>query len=204
MLTRRHRNGAWRSYPIAPEALGAALGNLPLASGLLPPETLGFGVAQGDPFYVLYVPPRRAALPVVEGTTERVYDLTTPPLIWAGCGLDYRVWALGREERPTRGNALLWVAPFPNCYKEGGICWGSAERPPKAAAETLEAALALFLVGSRFNSHLANYKSVAFPANVMAHYARLAPDQPYPLDDLMPAERQLGWLLAGGPWGGTQ
>ncbi len=60
--------------------------------------------------------------------------------------------------------------------------------------------LDLFLTGSQFNTHLANGKSVRYSLNVLLRYPELDPEQPYPLDDLIPAERHLSWLLAGGPW----
>lgn len=203
VLTRRV-NGAWRSYPVAPEGVAQALAGLPLFSGLLPPDTLGWGMAHGEAFYVRYLPPRPVDLAVELSGSRRIFRFQTPPLVWAGRGTDYLLWALAVPERPTRDDVLLYRAPFPNSYESGAICWGSADRPPVAAAETMEAALGCFM-GSNFSMHVDNEKSRKYPATVVALWKELKPETPYPLDDLVPAGRYtLGWLLAGGPWGGAR
>lgn len=202
MLTRRTPLGTWRSYPVDPAALAQALSQQPQASGLLPRDTLGTGRAHGTPFFVVYVPAHRRTL----RTAQRDYAVPLPPLVWSGCGTDYRLWALADEAFPTNSGLPLMKAPFPNCYADGRICWGDVEARPPASPGTLHTVLALFLEGSLFNLHLANGKSVRYPQSVIARWAQLAkrrdPAAGYPLRDLIPAEAQLGWLLGGGPWGG--
>jgi hypothetical protein len=203
ILTRRTATGGWRSYPIAPDALAATLSRVPTLSGLLPPGTLGTGTIGGQPLYVLAIPPMRQVLQIArDATRATTRTITLPPLIWAALGGDYRVWALDTLASPTPSTPLM-RAPFPNVQQNGSICWGDVGRPGAAMAQTVRPALDAFLT-SRFNTHLDNGKSVRKPASVLALYAELEADQPYPLDDLMPAERSLGWLLAGGPWGGAQ
>lgn len=199
LLTRRH-GPSWRQYPIAADALGQVLARVPMASGLLPPHTLGTGTVHGRPFTVIYVPPRRAELKMERET----FAIPLPPLVWGGCGDDYRVWALGVPDYPADTRLPLYVAPFPNCYKGGQICWGSSDPRPPATPLGLAKVLDLFLTDSYFNLHLANGKSVAFPNSCVAQWQQLVETaaDAYPLDDLMPAEIQLGWLLRGGPWGG--
>jgi hypothetical protein len=194
--------GGYRTYPVSAEALAQVLGRVPTASGLLPPNTIGTGVIHGVPFYVLYVPPRPATL-IIEGQQKRrTITIQTPPLIWAGGGTHYRIFALAQEGYPTSVGVPLYRAPFPNCSEYGSICWGSSDARPKADPKTLIQVLDLFLEGSVFNTHLSNGKSVRHPANVMAGYKGLSARKPYPLDDMLPAERTLAWLLAGKPWGG--
>ena len=199
LLTRR-AGASWRQYPIDPAALGQILSRVPSASGLLPPYTLGTGAVHGQPFIVVYVPPRRAVLKMEKET----FAIPLPPLVWGGCGDDYRVWALGVDTHPDDTRLALFVAPFPNCYKNGGICWGTSDPRPQASPQGLAKVLDLFLTDSYFNLHLANGKSVAHPNSCVAQWQQLVETaaDAYPLDDLMPAECQLGWLLAGGPWGG--
>lgn len=199
VLTRRETSGTWRAYPISPDALVQALGKLPSSSGLLPLGTIGTGARHGVPFYVQLIGPRPIALPAVSGGGETVYRFRTPPLIWAGCGGEYRVYALPTLERVGGGTALC-RAPFPNVYEGGGICWGSA-RPPQATPATMGQALTLFLEESRFNDHLANGKSQAQPANVLLLHATLAPDQEYPVADLVVTNTTLQQLLTGAVWG---
>lgn len=201
VLTRREANGAWRSYPINPDALAQALGKLPASTGLLPGGTIGTGIRDGSPFYIQYIRPRRIALPAEQAGVETVYHFTTPPLIWAGWRQDYRLFALKEAERiaPT---TELYYAPFPNAYPNGGICWGNVKRLA-ANPSSMGTMLTVFLEQSRFNGHLANGKSKAQSANVLLHYAALRPDEPYPLDDLVASSRTVRELLDGFMWGGA-
>lgn len=197
VLTRR-AGMSWRQYPVEPEALATVLADVPRASGLLPQNTLGDGHARGTPFYVLYVPARRATLRM----EQQDYPIPLPPLIWAGCGQDYRIWALGTPDYPDDTRLPLFKAPFPNTYDDGHICWGSTDARPVATPKTLAAVLKLFLEESYFNLHVAGGKSLAFPTSVVAQWQALLDSgaEVYPLDDLLPAGCQLGWLLGGGPW----
>ncbi|MEI7768942.1 MAG: hypothetical protein WCI67_03085 [Chloroflexales bacterium] len=195
-LTRRQGQG-WVSYPVSPEDLASALGKLPTCSGLLPPNTLGTGTVNGQRFYVLAIPPRPVALRIAG--QQRPHPIQTPPLIWAGCGQDYRIFALNSLEPPQLHSAL-YHAPFPNTYDPGSICWGSADRRGDAAPETMLVALELYLEGSYFNRHIAQNRSRRKPRSVMALYRRLSAETPYPLDDLIPTGHDLAWLLSGQAW----
>ncbi|NJO82559.1 MAG: hypothetical protein HC828_06830 [Blastochloris sp.] len=202
LIVRRTRMGTcWRSDLISPQALAQVCAGLPHATGLLPAHMLGMGwTSSGMPYYVQYLPPRRICLM----TPDQTYPIPIPPLVVGGCGHDYQLWALDVTTYPTTVDLPLWVAPFPNYYHDGTICWGSVESRPVATPTTLAAAARLFLEESYFNAHGANGKSIAYPVSVLARWQDLVVRQveTYPLDDLFPAERSLGWLLAGGPWGG--
>lgn len=195
-LTRRHGCG-WMSYPISPEDLASALSKLPTSSGLLPPNTIGTGTVNGQRFYVLSVPPRRAELRIAGRKQPR--PIQTPPLIWAGCGQDYRIFALNSLE-PPQAQSALYHAPFPNTYPTGAICWGTTEPRGDAAPATMLTALAHYLEGSAFNQHLVQQRSRSHPRSIIAHYRQLSAETPYPLDDLVPAGHDLGWLLSGQAW----
>ncbi len=195
-LTRR-QGPSWVSYPISPEDLSTTLGKLPTSSGLLPPNTLGTGTVNGHRFYVLAVPPRPVALRIAG--QKQPHTIQTPPLIWAGCAQDYRIFALNTNDLPHVHSAL-YHAPFPNTYDPGSICWGSTDRRSDAASETMLSALDLYLEGSYFNSHIAQNRSRSKPRSVTALYRRLNAETPYPLDDLVPAGHDLGWLLSGQAW----
>lgn len=201
LLTRRTSTG-WRQYAIDPAALAQTFAGVPVSSGLLPAHTLGAGTLHGRPFLVVWLPPRRVTL----RTPYADYAIPLPPLVWAGWRQDYRIFALGDAAYPTRTDLPLFVAPFPNTYRDGGICWGDADGRPDAAPSSLAAALDLFLTGSLFNMHVANGKSVAYPVSVLTRWADLVSSQAeaYPLDDLIPAESSLAWVLSGRAWGGAQ
>jgi hypothetical protein len=198
LLTRR-QGLIWRQYPVSPDGLAQTLARIPSVTGLLPPHTLGGGRVAGVPFLVVYVPARRATLRM----ETKDFDIPLPPLVWAGCGGDYRIWALATPDLITDTRTPLMRAPFPNSYnKDGGICWGSTDPRPAAAATTMQPVLDLFLQDSYFNAHLQDHKSVGYPGSVVARWQQLVDDraEAYPLDDLMPAECQLGWALEGRPW----
>ena len=201
LLARRdRRSGAWRQHPVTAEAMAQALAGLPSGSGLLPPNTLASGSVHGKAFLAIWIPPGHHTL----RTAEREYKIPLPPMVWAGCGDDYRVWALGAEGAtfPTAGSTPLYAMPAPNTYPTGAICWGSSDpRPAAASPAALAKAWATFL-GSNFNSHIQASKSKAYPASVLALWELLAErvEEPYPLEDLIRAPHDLAWVCRGEPW----
>ncbi len=199
LLTRRDRIGQWRSHLVSAAALAHTFAKTPASSGLLTPNMLAAGRVAAQQFFVAFVPPRMINLQ----TDTQTYRIPTPPLVIGGCGTDYRIFALASPTFPDRGDVPLFVAPFPNCYVNGGICWGNVAPRPPAQAATLLATLLLFLEGSLFNLHVAGEKSVRYPVSVLAHYAVLAERHAkrYPTNDLIPADYRLEWLVAGQPWG---
>jgi hypothetical protein len=201
VLFTRRDGPSWRQYPVAADQIVSLLGKLPSASGLLPRNTLGNGIKNGAPFYVVYIPAHRARLQM----PGRIYTIPLPPLIWCGCRRDYRVWALGTDAYPDR-DVPLYKAPFPNCYTAGGICWGNVRQQiPEATTKTIGQVRTLFLEESEFNLHVTDHKSLAFPVSVVARWQDLETSgaERYPLDDLMPAECSLFWALSGS-WVGSR
>ena len=201
VLTKRI-NGVWFSYPVDEEALSKALARLPMSSGLLPSGTLATGYSNGKRFYVVYRPPEPVTLTINTHNTIRTQTLTAPPLIWAGCGRDYRIWALDTDEYPTGGERLM-VAPFPNVYSDGRICWGAVDvrSLPEASERTMWQVFDMFMTGSYFNTHLANGKSVCEPTSVLAVYPSV--NGRYPLDDLVTTTGTLEHVVQG-KWVGGQ
>ncbi|HEU4328830.1 MAG TPA: hypothetical protein VFS21_37180 [Roseiflexaceae bacterium] len=199
ILTRRDPRGFYRSHPIDPAQLAQVLGQLPVSTGLLPSGTLATGMRDGKQFYVQYIAPRAVRLPVVTLGERRMCEIQTPPLVWAGCGKDYRIWAL-RTAEVLRTADLLCVAPFPNTYESGRICWGSA-KILEASASTMPEQLKIFLEGSDFNLHMVGGKSAAYSANIVERYADLSAETPYPLDDLVNAGRRTLGDALNGTWG---
>lgn len=202
VLYTRQSGNSWRQYPISVAGLAQVLSRAPTLSGLLPRHCLGTGRINGTPFYVVYVPAHRATL----RTEQQAFTIPLPPLIWGGCGADFRIWALDISEYPSSMTVPLMVAPFPNCYKNGGVCWGTSDPRPAASGTTLDAVLDLFLQESYFNLHLTDHKSVEFSNSVIARWQQLVDSaaEAYPLDDLMPAEIQLIDVLEGRAWAGSR
>lgn len=206
VLTRRRDNGSWTSYPVSPDAVAQTLSKLPMSTGLLPPGLVGYGMREGQPFYVQHIPARLAALQLDDGGRYLSRRVPLPPLIWAGWGREYRIWAVkAPSPDELRPQTPLCLAPFPNLFSNGGICWGNVGRPALASPEGLRAVLKLFLEESRFNSHLANGRSVSQPGSVLRLYEQLEgrTAEAYPLDDLVPASLTLGRVLDGTVWGAS-
>jgi len=200
VLTRRnHRTHTWTSYAVSEQALRAALVDDRRSSGYLPPWTVAVGQIDDAPWLLVAVPPRAVSL-VRDGSADAPYTFVTPPLLLGGWKRSYVLFALPGAIYPAPDTALF-RAPFPNCSSDGRICWGSAT-PPAAEPRAMLPALALFLEGTLFSSHLADGKSRRFPTDVCAHYRTLLADAPYPIDDLVACERTLGSLLTGTPWRG--
>lgn len=198
MYTRYEEYGV-RQYPVDPAAIAQSLSQVPQSSGLLLPNTLATGFLFGQQYMIVYVPAHTATL----HTPDRSFTIPLPPLVWGGCGSDYRIWALASPEFPT-SNQLLCDPPFPNCYADGRICWGSSDSRPPASASSLHSVLKLFLSDSYFNLHVAGGKSSRFPVSVIALWDSLAEakTEQYPLDDLQLTNYSLAWLANGGPWRG--
>jgi PRTRC genetic system protein B len=198
-LYTRRQGPLWRSYPVEPAGVAQALSRLPASSGLLPANTLATGHAHGRPFLVVYVPAHERTL----RTEQREYTIPLPPLVWAGCAQDYRLFALAMESGcwPDE-RAPLHVGPFPNLYRDGRICWGSSDPRPDAGPATMAMVLDLFLEGSLFNLHLANDKSKKYRSSVLAQWEALArrAAKAYPVRDLVAVEKRLSWLIGGELW----
>jgi hypothetical protein len=197
VVVTRRRGRHWVSHPVSPDALAQELARVPQASGLLPPGTLASGRLQGDTFLVVGDRGRVITL----ATPDRAYTIPIPPLVVAGCGTDYRVWALPDDGPLLNDATILQVAPFPNCYRDGRICWGNVDGRP-AAGPLIRKVLKLFLEESLFNAHVADGKSKKYPVSILAQWAALHKKKAeiYPIDDLVSTGLTLGWLAKGGPW----
>lgn len=205
VLTRRSGVG-WSSYLVDGNQAAELLSGVPVTTGLLAPNILGAGRANGKPFAVWLVPPR----PITIGIRfDGVHTVTfrTPPLVWAGCGPDYRLAALHARDLDAQGwprasDTPLYKAPFGNVFDTTGICWGTGDRPRPATAAGMAAAFEVFLTGSYFNANESRGRSKAHPANILRRYDDLTAETTYPCDDLEHDGRTLDWMLSGAPWKG--
>lgn len=152
LLTARHKGGVANKF-ISPGQARDAFAAEPVDTGFLPLNTLRWGVnAQGE-FILLHIPAQRHDLLVMrpgqaEGAAEKI-NVPLPPLVLAGRGRSWRVWAL-RDAAP-RPSSQVFYPPLPNIMPAGEVCWG-ANKPPVAGAKTVLAAWDLFLAAP-FNGH---------------------------------------------------
>jgi PRTRC genetic system protein B len=184
----RYAGPAETSFLVSPLDLAAAWTQMPVASGFLPPNTLFWQRHEGAELLAVFVPGRQWLVQGAGGPLR----LPLPPLVFIGQERSYAVFAVKR--RPTGPAADLFHAPLPNVWPSGQICGGSAPFPHCSAA-TIGAALALFLEGSRFNRHLIQGKSRAFPADVYQLWQAVAGKRRFPLIQLVPTHRQLAHIM---------
>ena len=179
---------------LAPADLAAAFAGVPIASPLLPPGSLSWSRADGREKIVLYLPPERRRVIVMDGDDRTPLDVPFPPLVLAGSGTRYQLYAV--KQLPSQPTERLFCAPFPNVNGPNGtVCWGDI-LPPSARADTIWKAVELFLE-SDFNGHWSNNASQEFHEDVRDLWRELyaKEESVYPLDDLVQTHRKLGDIL---------
>jgi hypothetical protein len=129
VLTRYEGDDRRTSYPVAVDDLVAALSRVPVSSGLLPPGCLFWERTNGETRMAVCVPGRRWRLP----TAERIYDIPLPPLVFAGAGVQYRVYAV--KHRPQAIPIELYHCPTPTCIRTASSA--RALRPFRPVRATL-------------------------------------------------------------------
>ena len=129
---------------------------------------------------------------MADGQAVLEFTVPCPPLVFAGRGTAYHVYALAVDGWPD-ARARLYQAPFPNVHTGGNICAGNVAFPA-CAPDTIHAAARLFFE-SGFSQHLRNAKSRAHEHNVLALYRGLAGAESYPVEDLVGLDKVLGDLI---------
>ncbi|MBI4215905.1 MAG: hypothetical protein HY687_00705 [Chloroflexi bacterium] len=118
----------------AHEVALALLREVPLASGLLPPDALWWGQGREGPVVALWRPPRvwPVALALEAFQPPRRLRLPLPGLIFL-CqpGRAPRVYAAKR--RPLRPEEVIYHAPLFNLFRDGRSCSGTHQYPPEVA-----------------------------------------------------------------------
>lgn len=186
LLTRWEADGRLVSYPVSVHDVVSACTTVQLSSGLLPANTLFWKQQANQVMLGIYVPTRRWKVQ----TADCRYHLPMPPLVFAGCGLSYQVFAV--KARPSNEAEPLYHAPCPNVYAHGGICRGEA---PLCSPRNIQAALRLFLEGSLFNADLSRGKCQSYPEDVRRLWAALDGRKRFPLSELVSAQMTVSTLL---------
>jgi PRTRC genetic system protein B len=195
LLSRWEEDGRLTSYPVAIHDVVAACAGMPLSSGLLPPHVLFWQRQAAQPVLAVYVPARRWRVQLEGGGAAGPihYRLPLPPLVFAGCGPAYQLWAVKR--RPADEREPLYHAPCPNVHSRGGVCQGNAPFP-LCSPQTIQAALTLFMEGSLFNADLSRGKCRSYPDDVRRLWAELDGRPRFPLSELRPASLRLQDLMS--------
>lgn len=98
-------------------------------------------------------------------------------------GINY--YAVAVKRRPQPGSKI-YKAPLPNTQSSSGICWGSVNRPPVEQLANMNEDWIQFL-GSAFNSHSVNSKSIRFDDDIrdLLKHLDKKKAKKYPMKDLV-------------------
>jgi hypothetical protein len=162
---------------VSPEAVQQAFAELPVDSGWLGSGIVRWGHGRSGEFAVMLVPAGIHRLTLTgekEGRAGSSGAATVavpfPPLVFAGCGRRYWVWALKNET--TADTSPVFHAPLPNVDFSGGICYGS-NLPPAASLTTIHLAWHLF-IRTPFNMDHAGGKARSYRQDVRELLRELA------------------------------
>jgi len=195
ILTQYREGVPVSSYEIAPDSLAAAFSGIPITTGLLPRETLCYRRSDLREQICVFLPAGKRTM-TVQGIDQGTATLRVPlpPLVFAGCGLQYAVFAVKR--RPEPGDRL-YCAPLPNVYSNGAVCRGNAEFPI-CTTRTIYQAIDVFFE-STFNFHLVNRKSHSDPDDVIALWRKLVERRArkWPVKDLVISQYTMTDLVEG-------
>ena len=127
-----------------------------------------------------------------------VMTVPMPGFFFAGYGSTYCLLAVAGNTFDPKFK--LYQAPLPNCYNNGGICWGNNDRPP-AGKGGLTKAWSVFWQ-TYFTTASVQQKSRQFPDDVRRQLVAQVGRDTYPTEDLVPAQTNAAQLmkelLAGG------
>lgn len=188
-VTKFEQGQARNRFVADPLDVAQAIGEVPVASGLLPEGVLFWGRREGEERIGLWVPPGVHEVEVHLSGWSTV-TIPLPGLVWIGQGKRYTLLALADEGRPNEASQL-YRPPLPN-VSDNGICAGSVSFPVATVA-TMPQAWQAF-IGSGFNNHLANGKSRKYQADDILRMWRVldrAGADQYPVGDLVPVGKQL-------------
>lgn len=203
VILRKREGASIREYPIDPAHAAVALAAK---------VTFNTGLLTGDTLYIH-----------MEGTKKTVVEYRKPQI--TGIFLDnspvalrvplpglvmlrqtdherspsYSVYAV--KKRPTSLDADLFLAPLPNVFNSGAICWGTVQR---VSDEGLSgASLAedwTMLLGSSFGDHACSGKSKSHKSDIRQKLIQLEAKKAkrYPVSDLVSARKTLTHLIGAG------
>lgn len=194
---------------VSPQEATRAFQQQSVDTGWLPAGLLRWGSQPQGNWFVRAVPPGYHTLTLTMLNQELFKALGTikkevvqvnvpmPLLLFAGVGTTYYVWAQQGQQPDPKGP--LYLAPLPNLYAEGKICFGANNKVPEASWETIEATWRLFIEEAPFNADLVRGKSVEFEGDIRKRLVELSNAktvQVYPVADLVgqPAVRDRGMI----------
>ncbi len=200
IFMRRKTERGVAEYPIDPRDLQRTLARNPESSGILPTNTIAYGLYEGSPYYIVYLPPEKVTITWAPNK-KRMYTILTPPMVAAFHKeiKNTRLFALNTCGFPQDPRMVLYNIPFSNTYMNGSICWGTTELPKQANVKEIMGAY----YGSEFTGHINIKQSKNYPTIEHVYKTINGGETPYPLDDLVETKYTLANLISGEIFGRT-
>lgn len=174
---------AWRLKFISPASVRAAFDELPIDSGWLPSAVQRHGLHPKGDWAMMFIPPGRHAITLE--ISDQTFDLTIPlpGLIFAGCGVNYYLYALKSAEFSPE--APLFYAPLSNINGNGLICFGS--NPMLPCSVTCISQMWQVFIASAFTAHHMDHRCQSYPDNIFLLLHSLVGKRKFPARELLPA-----------------
>lgn len=180
IIYRKHSDKGIVEYEVSASDIKAAFADTRFSTGLLPPNTIYYGVEGENVKIALYIPPTRVSVSAEIDDKKKLFVIPTPPLIFCGIGREYRIFALCSPniEFCTR----LSVAPFPNVNTNGIICFGEHNIAPACNPKNILIAKDMFF-SSIFNKDLSEKKCQS--GNIFALWKKINGKRKFPVKELI-------------------
>lgn len=200
VLMRKREGGAVTEYAVDPAQVAVALAaKVTFNTGLLSGDTLLVRQEGVKKLVVEYRKPQKTGI-YLDGS-ETALRVPLPSMLMIRTTSEdrnpnYAVYAVKR--RPQTFETDLYLAPLPNVFNSGSICWGSVQRvSDEALANTSLAEDWSMLLGSLFGDHACNGKSRSHPQDIRKKLIELEVKaaKRYPTADLIPAKKTLAQVL---------
>ena len=186
-------DGGTTAYPVDPAQVQQAFTTAPVRSPILPANVLCWGRVRGGDAFVWWRPPSKEILLVEVDDLTHEWTVPLPGLVVVCAQRHMGLVAVKGKERPAAATAVF-SAPFPNTgaisglgfRTRGDVCLGSARLPKSVGPEGFEAVWRSY-VGSTFNAHMSQSKSVSYPEDVRGLLLRLHEQggEVFPEEELM-------------------
>lgn len=184
IVMRSYREGAtFVRHVSAGEVARALAYKTEVTSGVLPPDTIWWQLAKGEPVVGLWRPARVWKLALVEEAFKppRRFKLPMPGLLFF-CTRGKPPTVFASQGRPTNDGWPLFHAPLFNVFRKGTTCQGSHEYPNTIGEVPESFMVSFFTVAGDHQG-----RSKKHPDNLLKLWEELHGKTRYPSADLMPA-----------------
>jgi hypothetical protein len=159
-------------------------------TGWMPAGVARMGHSSSGPWFVYSAPAQK--VDVILGSGDAPVRVPIPRTILIGIGMTYYLYAQTKSHLEAWNNVFL--APFPNVYPDGRICWGR-NMPPEAQAEKARNVWELFFEAP-FNGDLAGQKCRSYPNDVRELLRIWKGKNKFPNDELITTRETLDYRLS--------